>query len=70
MARPYRRIPQWLIPLALLVLVVCEQPAQAYVDPGSASYLFQLIVGGALGFLYLIRMYWTQLVEFIRTRRR
>jgi hypothetical protein len=56
----------------LLVLVLClvaigERPAEAYIDPGSASYLFQLLVGGALGAVFLIRTYWNRLVTGVRS---
>jgi hypothetical protein len=59
-----------LIVTALLLLVIAEAPAEAYVDPGSASYVFQLIAGAVLGSLYLVRMYWDRLVSFFRTRGR
>ena len=58
----------YLLALALSLVVLGERPAEAYVDPGSASYLFQLVVGGALGALFLIRTYWTRLVTTVRSR--
>jgi hypothetical protein len=57
-----------LIILALCVLAFGEGSAEAYVDPGSASYLFQLLAGGVLGAIFLIRTYWTRLVTGVRAR--
>ena len=50
-----------------LLLVLIEQPADAYIDPGSASYLFQLLAGGALAALFLVRTYWNRLVTGLRS---
>jgi hypothetical protein len=57
-----------LVILALCVLALGEGAAEAYVDPGSASYLFQLLAGGVLGAIFLIRTYWTRLVTGVRAR--
>lgn len=37
----------------------------AYLDPGSGSYLLQLLIAGALGVLLAIRIYWTRIKNFI-----
>ena len=38
----------------------------AYLDPGSGSYLLQLLVAAALGGLLLLRLYWTKVKAFVR----
>jgi len=54
--------------LALAFFAVAD--LHAYVDPGSASYLFQMIAGGVLGGMFVIRSYWTRIREaFTRQRR-
>jgi hypothetical protein len=54
--------------VALLVLMsTWAAPAEAYVDPGSASYAFQVIAGMALGAMFLVRTYWSRLVAGIRS---
>ncbi len=57
----------WLIPIVLLLLAVAERPAEAYVDPGSASYIFQLAMAALLGGLFVVRTYWSRLVTAIRS---
>jgi hypothetical protein len=44
----------------LLVLVVAALPAtaHAYLDPGTGSYLLQLLIGSALGGLYAVKLLW------------
>jgi hypothetical protein len=39
---------------------------RAYLDPGSGSYLLQLLIAGALGGLVVLRMYWSRVSAFIR----
>ena len=38
-----------LMSIVLLLLVITERPAEAYIDPGTASYVFQVIAGAVLG---------------------
>jgi hypothetical protein len=46
---------------ALLIFVMFSQPAQAYLDPGSGSLLFQLIVGGVFSALFAIKIYYRKI---------
>ena len=47
------------IELCLLVLAVTlffnNQEVQAYINPGSGSYIFQTVVGGVLGVFYFFK---------------
>jgi hydrogenase-4 membrane subunit HyfE len=51
--------------VVLAVAFLAVAPVHAYVDPGSASYVFQLLVGTVLGALFVIRSYWSRLKTFI-----
>jgi hypothetical protein len=53
--------------MVLLLLVVSERPAHAYIDPGTASYLFQLIAGAVLGVVFVMRTYWNRIVTSVRS---
>ncbi len=37
---------------------------KAYLDPGSGSYLLQLLIAGLLGSLFVIRASWSRIVGF------
>lgn len=38
----------------------------AYLDPGSGSYLLQLLIAAVLGGLLLLRLYWDKVKAFVR----
>ena len=59
--------PHSLTGLVLLALVVGEASAEAYVDPGTASYTFQIIAGAVLGGAYLLRTYWNRVMTSFRS---
>lgn len=41
-----------------------EHSFLAYIDPGSGSYFFQLLVAGMLGFIYVLKTYWRNTTSF------
>ena len=48
------------------LVVLAEPRAYAYIDPGTGSYLFQLLVAGALGGLFMVKVYWKKIVSVFR----
>jgi hypothetical protein len=56
-----------LVSIVLLLLVISERPAAAYIDPGTASYVFQVVAGAVLGGVFLLRTYWTRVVTTVRS---
>ncbi len=54
--------------LIVFVLVLLPDSAFAYVDPGTGSYIFQLLLAGLLGALYLLRQYWSRVKSFVRSK--
>jgi hypothetical protein len=62
-----RLTARWTAALVLLLLLAASvRPVEAYVDPGSASYVFQLLVGAVLGGIFALRMYWDRVKTFVR----
>jgi hypothetical protein len=49
-----------------VLLVVVVQNAHAYVDPGTGSYIVQLILAGLLGAAVAVRIYWKKIKASIR----
>jgi len=37
----------------------------AYVDPGTGSYLLQLLIATVLGSLFALKVYWKKLIGFL-----
>ena len=56
-----------LLSIVLLLLVISERPAEAYIDPGTASYVFQVIAGCRPWRCFLLRTYWTRVVTTLRS---
>lgn len=52
--------------LLLLLLLLQPKPAYAYVDPGTASYAFQVLAGVVLGGVFVVKTYWGKLKDSFR----
>ncbi|MFC2149066.1 hypothetical protein ACFLQ8_00020 [Candidatus Auribacterota bacterium] len=61
----FRNFGLVLILLTLLFLVF-PRNAHAYLDPGSVSYMLQIIIAALLGSLFAIKMFWGRIKEFIK----
>jgi apolipoprotein N-acyltransferase len=48
------------------LLWVAPVSAFGYIDPGSASMFFQILIGSLLGAVVAVRMYWQRLKVFFR----
>lgn len=44
--------------------LIAPLAAHAYLDPGTGSYLFQLIIAGALGASFAVRIFWRNIRAF------
>jgi len=55
--------------LFLLYFGLLALPAQAYLDPGTGSVIFQVIVGGLLGAAFAIKTFWRRIVGFFSRRK-
>jgi len=42
--------------------------ANAYIDPGSGSFIFQVLVGAALGVALGVKAFWRRIVGFFSRR--
>lgn len=51
--------------LVVALLAMSTKYAQAYLDPGTGSYIIQVVMGGALGGMYLLKVYWKRIGGFI-----
>lgn len=57
--------------LSVLVLVTVfylasPSPTYAYLDPGTGSFIFQLIIAGLAGAAFAVKMYWSKIKAFFR----
>ena len=58
----------YLIAAAALVaalLLLAPDTAHAYLDPGTGSYVLQMIIAGILGAAFAVKMYWFRIKRFV-----
>ena len=53
---------------ALVMLIGTSAPAHAYIDPGSGSYMLQLVLAGFLAVVFSLKMSWQRLRSNIAGR--
>ncbi len=46
--------------------LLAPSPAQAYLDPGTGSYLFQILIAGLVGGLFALKLFWKQIKDFFQ----
>jgi hypothetical protein len=59
-----RRLPSFWIPVSLLLLFPAT--ARGYIDPGTGSYVLQLLIAGLLGALFALKVFWRKVVDFLK----
>ena len=52
----------------VVLLLLFEQPAHAYLDPGSGSMLLQVLLGGFAAVGVIARLYWHRLTAVVRRK--
>jgi len=49
-----------------LFYLITPQMLHAYLDPGTGSYIFQLIIAALLGGLFAIKIFWKRIKTFLK----
>ena len=47
-------------------ILTAAPKAHAYLDPGTGSYILQLCLAAAMGGLFIIKMFWKNIITFIK----
>ena len=50
--------------LVLLLLLASTHAAYAYVDPGTGSYVYQMIIAALVGVGFAVKIYWGKIKSF------
>jgi hypothetical protein len=53
-----------IVVLVLFFYLLFPQETYAYLDPGSGSFIIQLLIGGLVAFLVVLRGYWGRIRGF------
>jgi hypothetical protein len=54
--------------LSAIGFLMFASSAHAYLDPGSGSMVLQVILGGVVGLLMAIKIFWHRILEVLRIR--
>jgi len=49
-----------------LLLGLFKAQAYAYIDPGTGSYLFQIMIAGFIGGVFAVKMHWLKIKNFFK----
>jgi hypothetical protein len=49
---------------AIFIILLFPSLGHAYLDPGSGSYFFQIIMGALLGAMYVLKLYWLKIRDY------
>jgi len=49
-----------------LFCALFARDAHAYLDPGTGSYIYQVIIAAILGGTFVVKMGWSRIVAFLR----
>ncbi|MEQ9365609.1 MAG: hypothetical protein RIF32_15295 [Leptospirales bacterium] len=52
----------------VLFLAIGVTPVHAYLDPGTGSFILQMVLGGVAGAALLIKVYWQKFLGFFASR--
>ena len=52
--------------LLVSIAVLVPRPAHAYIDPGSGSYVLQILVGGLVAVSFAVKTFWNSLRGLFR----
>jgi len=50
----------------ILISILLNQPAYAYIDPGSTSLILQAVIGAIAAGVFTLKVYWGKVVERFR----
>ena len=60
----YRQNTFFIIVMSSLFILMLSRPAYAYIDPGSAGFIIQMLIGAVCGMLFGVKIFWQQIKFF------
>ncbi len=58
----------WLLVFFVIIVIMPGGEAKAYLDPGSGSFIIQILIAGLLGGAITLRLFWGRILVFLRLR--
>lgn len=57
-----------IVVLSFVLLLIASHDAHAYLDPGSGSYFFQVVLATFVSAFVAVKLYWGRIVSFVARR--
>jgi len=54
--------------LASAIWLVFSEDSYAYIDPGTGSFILQMLIAGVLGAIFYLKVYWQKVKLFVANR--
>ena len=54
-----------IIAFLFVIQLVVARPVYAYLDPGTGSYIFQLLIASLLGIMFTVKTFWKTIKTFL-----
>ncbi|OGI06780.1 MAG: hypothetical protein A3I68_06320 [Candidatus Melainabacteria bacterium RIFCSPLOWO2_02_FULL_35_15] len=51
----------------VVIFLLCFNEAYAYIDPGSGSYFFQIILASLIGVAFSLKFFWLKIVRIFKS---
>lgn len=52
--------------LLLLILTLLDTPAYAYIDPGTGSFMIQMLIAGFVSLTFVMKIFWKKIGFFFQ----
>lgn len=59
------RLSSTIVLFVLMITIIFPQYSYAYIDPGTGSYLLQMLMAGLLGSAFAVKMAWRTIKSYI-----
>ncbi|OGM21132.1 hypothetical protein A2714_05680 [Candidatus Woesebacteria bacterium RIFCSPHIGHO2_01_FULL_38_9] len=54
----------------ILFVAIFPESARAYIDPGSGSYILQIVIAGLLGASFTVKLYWKKIRSLFSNKKK
>lgn len=62
----YNKLDHFIVAILIFLsfLVLLPQSAHAYIDPGTGSLIFQLVIAFGVGTIFVVKIFWHKVKKF------
>ncbi|OYT25760.1 MAG: hypothetical protein B6U97_04930 [Candidatus Altiarchaeales archaeon ex4484_96] len=53
-------------PIGITIILLLASNTKAYIDPGTGSMIFQMLIASLVGLIFMLKLYWKNLKNRIK----